>query len=175
MNYPMVIRREPLFTGWLIVIFALLFYKLITLHLILGLAMGAIFAGILYLMLQHKIIIKGDHFIYKDFSQRRVRYDEVNKIFLRFDKHYGNNNLRKFWVDVILTDGKQFSIPSYLFTTKKSKGFFDVALNKNTDIIINSSLINYISSKQTSIEKIGSILIMTLFTLMVILYLVNAN
>lgn len=54
--------------------------------------MGGGFAGILYLMLQHKIIVKGDHFIYKDFTQRRVRYHEVNKIFFRFDKHYGNNN-----------------------------------------------------------------------------------
>lgn len=175
MNYPMVIRREPLFTGWLIVVFALLFYKLLTLHLIIGLAMGAIFAGILYLMLQHKIIVKDEHFIYKDFSRKRVQYQEINKIFLRVDKHYGNNNLSKFWIDVILTDGNQFCIPSYLFTTKKSKDFFKVALSKNTDIIINSSLIDYISSKQTSIEKIGSILIMTLFTLMVIFYLVNAN
>ena len=53
-------------------------------------------------------------------------------------------------------------LPTYL-QTKKSKDFFNVALSKNTDIIINSSLIDYISSKQTSIEKIGSILIMTLF------------
>ncbi|KAF0817638.1 MULTISPECIES: hypothetical protein [unclassified Cytobacillus] len=119
MNYPMVIRREPLFTGWLIVVFALLFYKLLTLHLIIGLAMGAIFAGILYLMLQHKIIVKDDHFIYKDFSRNRVQYQEINKIFLRVDKHYGNNNLRKFWIDVILTDGNQFCIPSYLFTNEE--------------------------------------------------------
>ncbi|MCM3393113.1 hypothetical protein [Cytobacillus oceanisediminis] len=124
MNYPMVIRREPLFTGWLIVVFAVLFYKLLTLHLILGLAMGGVFAGILYLMMQHKIVVKGDRFIYKDFSQRRVQYHEVNKIFLRFNKHYGNNNLRKFWIDVTLNDGTQFCIPSYLFTTKKSKDFF---------------------------------------------------